>query len=258
MQQGVWSAGDYGVIGTTLQIVGEELTEAMDVRPGSRLLDVAAGNGNVTLAAARRWCRVTSTDYVDALLAQGRRRAEAEGLQVEFRTADAEALPFPDESFDYVASSFGVMFAPNQERAAAELARVCRPGGKIGMANWTPEGFIGKFFALVSRFAPPPVGLRSPVLWGTEARLSELFGDRAASLVARRRNFVFRYQSPDHFIEVFARYFGPVIKALERLDPVGRAELAIALRDLLESENRSDSGGLTIPGEYLEVVITRT
>jgi len=256
-QQSVWSAGDYGVIGNTLQIVGERLCEAMDLRPGARLLDVAAGNGNMTLAAARRWCEVVSTDYVPALLEQGRRRAEAEGLRIEFRPADAEDLPFADESFDYVASSFGVMFAPRQERAASELLRVCRPGGRVGMANWTPEGFVGKFFALVGRFAPPPAGLKSPALWGTESRLGELFGDGISRLEVRRREFTFRYKSPDHFIEVFARYFGPVLKAFESLDSVGRAEFAIALRDLLEHENRSDNGSLVIPAEYLEIVVTR-
>jgi len=257
-QKTVWSAGDYGVIGSTLQIVGERLCEAMDVRSGSRLLDVAAGNGNVTLAAARRWCDVVSTDYVPELLDSGRRRAEAEGLRIEFRHADAENLPFADESFDYVASSFGVMFAPNQQQAARELTRVCRPGGKIGMANWTPEGFVGKFFRLVGRFAPPPEGLASPALWGTEGRLRELFADRAGRLEIRHRSFVFRYRSADHFVEVFARYFGPVSKAFEALGPVERAEFALALRDLLETENRSDNGSLVIPGEYLEVVMTRS
>jgi SAM-dependent methyltransferase len=229
----------------------------MDLRPGGRLLDVAAGNGNTTLAAARRWCRVVSTDYVPALLEQGRRRAEAEGMHVEFQVADAEDLPFGDGSFDYVASSFGTMFAPDQERAAAELVRVCRPGGKIGMANWTPEGFVGKFFALVGRFVPPPAGVRSPALWGTESRLAELFDGATTGFEARRRTFVFRYASADHFIEVFARYFGPVLKAFEVLDAVGRAEFALALRDLLESENVSDDGSLVIPGEYLEIVATR-
>ncbi len=256
-QQDVWSSGDYAVIGNTLQIVGESLCEAMDVRPGDRLLDVAAGNGNTTLAAARRWCQVVSTDYVPSLLQQGQRRAEAEGRQIEFRHADAEALPFPDETFDYAASSFGVMFAPNQERAAAELLRVCRPGGKIGLANWTPEGFIGKLFRLVGRFAPQPAGLNSPALWGTEARLTELFGERASNIEIRRRHFVFRYKSPDHFIEVFTRYYGPLLKAFEGLDAVGRAEFAIAMRGLLDSENLSENGTLSIPGEYLEVVITR-
>ncbi len=256
-QQAVWSSGDYAVIGNTLQIVGERLCEAMDVRAGDRLLDVAAGNGNVTLAAARRWCRVVSTDYVPALLERARRRAESEGLEIEFRDADAEALPFPDATFDYVASSFGVMFTPHQERAAVELARVCRPGGKIGLANWTPEGFIGKLFRLVGRYAPPPRGLSAPALWGTEARLAALFGERISAMKVRRRQFVFRYRSPEHFIEVFARFYGPILKAFEGLDALRRAEFAIDLRGLLESENRSENGGLVIPGEYLEVVLTR-
>jgi len=256
-QKAVWASGDYAVIGNTLQIVGEQLCEAMDVRSGSRLLDVAAGNGNVTLAAARRWCEVVSTDYVPELLEQGRRRAEAEGLQIEFRTADAENLPFEEESFDYVASSFGVMFAPDQDRAAAEMVRVCRRGGRIGMANWTPEGFVGKFFRLVARFAPPPSGVKPPSQWGTDARINELFGDVASNIASRRLHFVFRYKSADHFIEVFSRYFGPVLKAIASLDAVGKAEFALALRDLLESENVSRDGALTVPAEYLEVVITR-
>src|SRR5450432_2984075 len=164
-QQGAWSSADYGVVGTTLQIVGESLCEALDLRAGSSVLDVAAGNGNATLAAARRWCDVTSTDYVPALLEAGRRRAEAEGHLVTFREADAEELPFPDAAFDVVVSTFGVMFTPDQERAARELARVCKPGGLIGLASWTPDGFIGQLFELIGRYVPPPAGLSSPALW---------------------------------------------------------------------------------------------
>src|SRR4051794_14367785 len=173
-QQGAWSSGDYAIVGTTLQIVGEQLCEALNLRPGSKVLDVAAGNGNATLAAARRWCDVTSTDYVPALLDRGRERATAERLSVQFREADAEALPFTDASFDVVMSTFGVMFTPDQDKAAAEMMRVCKPRGKIGLANWTPQGFIGQLFKTLGRHLPPPAGVKSPALWGTQARLNEM------------------------------------------------------------------------------------
>jgi SAM-dependent methyltransferase/quercetin dioxygenase-like cupin family protein len=194
-QQSAWSSGDYAVVGTTLQIVGEELCEALDLRPGSKVLDVAAGNGNATLAAARRWCEVTSTDYVPALLERGRERATAERLAIDFRQADAEALPFPDASFDVVVSTFGVMFTADQDKAAAELLRVCKPGGKIGLANWTPEGFIGQLFKTLGKHLPPPAGVKSPALWGTRARLNEMFGAQASNINAEPRMFVFRYRS---------------------------------------------------------------
>src|SRR5215212_3625353 len=181
-QQGAWSSGDYAVIGTTLQIVGEQLCEALDVRSGQKILDVAAGNGNASLAAARRWCDVVSTDYVPSLLARGQTRAAAECLPIKFEEADAEALSFAEDSFDAVVSTFGVMFTPNQDAAAAELVRVCRSGGKIGLANWTPEGFIGQLFKTLGKYLPPPPGAKSPALWGTEARLAEMFGASAASI----------------------------------------------------------------------------
>ena len=202
-QQGAWSSGDYAVVGTTLQIVGEELCEALDLRAGQKVLDVAAGNGNVSLAAARRWCDVVATDYVPALLERARERADAERLSIEFREADAEALPFADASFDVVVSTFGVMFTPDQDRAAAELVRVCRRGGKIGLANWTPEGFIGQLFKTIGKHVPPPPGARSPALWGTRARLAELFEPHAASIESAQRHFVFRYRSPEHWLEIF-------------------------------------------------------
>ena len=186
-QQATWSSGDYAVIGTTLAITGELLCEAVDLRPGQRVLDVAAGNGNATLAAARRWADVTSTDYVAALLERGRARAAAERLPVTFQEADAEDLPFADGSFDVVLSVFGVMFTPNQEQAAQELLRVCRPGGKIGLANWTPDGFIGHVFRTIGKYVPPPPGVKPPALWGTEQRLRELFGDGIAELTVNRR-----------------------------------------------------------------------
>ena len=256
-QQGAWSSGDYAVIGTTLQIVGEQLCETLDLRAGQKVLDVAAGNGNVTLAAARRWCEVVSTDYVLALLERGRERAAAERLDIEFRQADAEALPFADDSFDVVVSTFGVMFTPDQERAAAELIRVCKPGGKIGLANWTPDGFIGQLFKTIGKYLPPPAGVKSPALWGTEARINEMFGRRASSIVAERRAFVFRYRSPQHWLEVFKTYYGPLLKAFAALEPSAQPALARDLSALIEQFNRSGDGSMVVPSEYLEIVITR-
>src|SRR6185437_16447358 len=209
-QHGAWSSGDYALIGATLQIVGEELCEALDLRAGQRVLDVAAGNGNATLAAARRWCNVVSTDYVGALLERGRMRANADGLSVEFREADAEALPFDDASFDAVLSTYGVMFTPNQERAAAELIRVCKHGGKIGLANWTPDGFIGQLFKTLGQHIKPPPGTKSPALWGTPSRIIELFGAQAASIHSEPRHFVFRYRSAEHWLDVFRTFYGPL------------------------------------------------
>src|SRR5262245_45671242 len=200
-QQGAWSSGDYAVVGTTLQIVGETLCEALDLRSGQKVLDVAAGNGNISLAAARRWCEVVSTDYVPALLERGRERADAEHLPIDFREADAEALPFLDESFDAVVSTFGVMFTPDQDRAAAELLRVCRRGGKIGLANWTPDGFIGQLFKTIGRHVPPPAGAKSPALWGTPGRVGEMFGAGAITIKTTPRHFVFRYRSAEHWLD---------------------------------------------------------
>ena len=255
-QHGVWSSGDYALIGSTLQIVGETLLEAVDPRAGWRVLDVAAGNGNATLAAARRGCEVTSTDYVPELLEHGKARAAANRLDVAFRQADVEALPFADASFDAVLSTFGVMFTPNQEKAAAEMLRVCRPGGKIGLANWTPQGFIGQMFKAIGRHVPPPAGVKPPGLWGTRERLDELFGAQA-TIEAPPRNFVFRYRSPAHFIEVFRSYYGPVLKAFAMLDTAGQAALAADLTDVIVRNNRSGDATMVVPGEYLEVVLTR-
>jgi ubiquinone/menaquinone biosynthesis C-methylase UbiE len=256
-QQTTWAAGDYAVIGTTLTLTGELLCEAVDLRPGARVLDVAAGNGNVTLAAARRWAVVTSTDYVPALLERGRARAVAEGLAVTFQDADAEQLPFADGSFDVVLSASGVMFTPSQERAAQELLRVCRPGGTIGLANWTPEGFIGHVFRTIGRHVPPPTGVQSPALWGTEARLRELFSAGIATLTIQRRFFVFHYRSAQHWLDVFRTYYGPVLKAFAALDAAGQDALAGDLHALLERYNQGGSETLAVPGEYLEVVATR-
>ena len=256
-QHSAWSSGDYALVGSTLQIVGEALCEALDLRAGQRVLDVAAGNGNATLAAARRWCEVISTDYVPALLARGEARAAANGMSVAFQEADAEALPFADASFDVVVSTYGVMFTPDQERAAAEMLRVCRPGGKIGLANWTPNGFIGQVFKTIGRQLPPPAGAKSPALWGTRERLDELFGADAASMRVEPRDFMFRYRSPAHFIDVFKTYYGPMLKAFAALEEGKRAALLADMQALISGLNRADDGTMVVPGEYLEVVIVR-
>ena len=256
-QQATWSSGDYAVIGTTLQIVGERLAEAMDLRAGQTVLDVAAGNGNATLAAARRWCEVTSTDYVESLLELGRRRAEADGLQVTFRVADAENLPFPDASFDAVVSTFGAMFTPNQDRTAAEMMRVCRSGGRIGLANWTPEGFIGQMFKTIGKYLPPPTGVKSPAVWGTRAWVQTAFGAEASALAAEPRHFTFRYRSAQHFLDVFRTYYGPVLKAFETLEEAGGKALARDIIDLVGRFNTSGDETMVVPGEYLEVVTTK-
>ena len=256
-QQGAWSSGDYAVVGTTLQIVGEQLCEALDLRAGSKVLDVAAGNGNATLAAARRWCDVTSTDYVPALLKRGQERAAADHLTVEFREADAEALPFADASYDVVVSTFGVMFTPDQDKAASELARVCRSGGKIGLANWTPQGFIGQLFKTIGKHVAPPAGVKSPSLWGTPARLEEMFGSQASEIVAEPRMFVFRYRSPDHWLDVFKTFYGPTLKAFAALDESGQAALKRDLVALLGEFNHADDGTIVVHSEYLEAVITK-
>ena len=256
-QQAAWSAGNYAVVGTTLQIVGEDLCEALDLRAGARVLDVAAGNGNATLAAARRWCDVTSTDYVPSLLESGRTRARAEGHRIQFEQADAENLPFPDTSFDVVMSTFGVMFTPNQHKAASELARVCRPGGKIGLANWTPESFIGQLFKTIGKYIAPAPGVKSPALWGTKARLDELFGKTAKEIRTTRREFVFRYHSPTHWLEVFRTYYGPMNKTFGALEAEKESAFTRELLALMESRNRSGDRTLVLPSEYLEVVIER-
>ncbi len=256
-QQVAWSTGNYAVVGTTLQIVGENLCEALDLRSDARVLDVAAGNGNATLAAARRWCDVTSTDYVASLLESGRARAQAEGHTIQFREADAENLPFPDASFDAVMSTFGVMFTPNQDKAASELARVCKPGGRIGLANWTPESFIGQVFKTIGTYIPPAPGVKSPALWGTKARLEELFGKTAREIRTTSREFAFRYRSPAHWIEVFRTYYGPMNKTYGALDAEKQAAFTQDLLALMESRNRSGDVTLVLPSEYLEVVIER-
>jgi ubiquinone/menaquinone biosynthesis C-methylase UbiE len=255
-QQGAWSSGDYAVIGTTLQIVGENLCEAMDLRAGSKVLDVAAGNGNATLAAARRWCDVTSTDYVQSLLDRGQARAAAEGLDVVFQTADAEALPFKDASFDAVVSTFGVMFTPDQDKAAAELLRVCKKGGKIGLANWTPDSFIGQVFKTIGSHIPPAAGVKSPALWGTQARLDEFFA-KAGKVAATQQHFTFRYKSPAHWLDVFRTWYGPVHKTFGALPDPQKLVLEQDLLALIGRFNRAKDGTMILPSPYLEVVITK-
>ncbi len=255
-QQAAWSAGNYAVVGTTLQIVGESLCEALDVRAGQRVLDVAAGNGNATLAAARRGCDVVSTDYVRALLDLARVRASAEDLAVRFEEADAENLGYPDGAFDVVLSTFGVMFTPDHDKAASEIARVCKRGGKIGLANWTPGSLVGEMFKVIGRYVAPPAGVKSPALWGTEQRLRELFGDRIASLAAARKHFVFRYRTPQHWLDVFRTYYGPVHKTFGALDAGRQEALAADLIALAQRFNSATDGTLAAPSEYLEVVIT--
>jgi SAM-dependent methyltransferase len=256
-QQATWGSGDYAVVGTTLQIVGETLAEAIDLRAGERVLDVAAGNGNATLAAARRFADVTSTDYVGALLDKGRRRAEAEGLaNVRFEVADAEKLPYEAGRFDVVLSTFGVMFAPDHATAAREMLRVTRPGGRIAMANWTPEGFIGRLFKTIGAHVAPPAGVRSPALWGSEAHLTSLFGPRARDLRIERKHFTFRYQSAAHFLQVFREFYGPTHKAFGALDAAGQQALARDITALLNELDIGAGRGLVVPSEYAEVVIT--
>jgi len=256
-QQATWASGDFAIIGVTLQIVGESLAEAADIRSGERVLDVAAGNGNVTLAAARRFAAVTSTDYVPALLDKGRARAAAEGLQVDFRVADAENLPFKDGSFDAVLSTFGAMFTPDHTRPAREMLRVVRSGGRIGLANWTPDGFIGQLFKVIGAYIPAPAGLKSPALWGTEPHLVELFGAEAAKIQASRRIFNFRYRSAAHWMQIFRDFYGPTHKAFAALDAAGQDALAKDIATLLNRHNTAGPASLVVPSEYLEAVIER-
>ncbi len=255
-QHAAWSSGDYAVVGTTLQIAGESLCEAIDLRSNQRVLDVAAGNGNATLAAARRFADVVSTDYVGALLERGRERAAAERLPVVFQEADAEKLPFADASFDIVLSTFGVMFTPDQQQAANEMLRVCRPGGKIGLANWTPEGFIGQLFKTIGKYVPPAPCVKSPALWGTELHLAALFGANA-TVEAESKDFVFRYKSREHWLEIFRSYYGPVLNAFAAIEPVAQQSLAFDMHALLDKFNVAADGTVVIPSEYLEVVVIK-
>jgi ubiquinone/menaquinone biosynthesis C-methylase UbiE len=256
-QQATWASGDYAVVGTTLQIVGETLAEAVDVCAGQQVLDVAAGNGNATLAAARRFADVVSTDYVPSLLDKARERARAEGLPVRFQVADLEALPFEDERFDVVLSTFGAMFAPDHRRSANEMLRVLRDGGRLGLASWTPEGFIGRLFKVMGRHVPPPAGVQPPPLWGSEPHIDTLFRAHARHIRCERRFFNFRYRSAEHFLQVFRDYYGPTHKAFAALDDERGQGLSRDLIALLNEMNRGGASSLVVPSEYLEVVATK-
>lgn len=256
-QQQTWASGDFAVIATPLTIIGETLCEAVDLASGSTVLDVACGSGTAALAAARRFCPVVGVDYVPSLLERGRERAAAERLEIDFVEGDAEALPFAEASFDVVLSTFGVMFAPDQPRAASEMLRVCRPGGKIGLANWTPEGKVGEMFRITSRFAPPPPGLAPPVRWGTEDGIRALLGDGIDTLQAERRTFVMRHLSPEQWVAHFRTHFGPVHRAFASLDADGQAAYSAALLDYVTRDNRATDGSLAFDAEYLEVIAVR-
>jgi SAM-dependent methyltransferase len=256
-QQKAWSSGDYGKVGVTLLIMGELLVEAADLQPSQRVLDVASGNGNAALAAARRFCDVTALDYVPMLLDEGRKRAEAEGLPIDFVEGDAENLPFEDASFDVAISTLGVMFAPDQERAASELLRVVKPGGTIGMVNWVPDGYVGDLFRTMGKYVPPPAGLKPPFRWGTEEGLGELFGEGIGSLQTRRRSLVWRFPSARHHVEFMRDYYGPLNKAFGTLEEEGQKTLEEDLISLVEQYNRSGDGTAVWPADYLEVVAAR-
>jgi len=256
-QQIAWSSGDYAVIGTTLQIVGETLCEAADVRSGERVLDVAAGNGNATLAAARRFADVISTDYVPALLDGARLRADAEGHTIDFKVADAEDLPFGDDAFDVVLSTFGVMFTPDQEMAAHELMRVVRPGGRVALANWTPASFVGQIFVTLGKHIPPAAGLKPPSRWGTPEWIRSEFGPRASDIQIANKEFMFRYRSAEHWLDVFRNWYGPIHKAFLALDATGQQRLEQDLIALVARFNRAGRGAVVMPSEYLEIVIKK-
>ena len=253
----MWGTGDYNEIGARLLIISERLCENLDLQPGERVLDIASGSGNVALAAARRFCDATGTDYVPDLLDRGRMRAEAEGLPVNFEVADAENLPYDDASFDVVTSVIGVMFAPDQQQAAQEMLRVCRSGGKIGMANWTPESFAGDLFKIVAKHVPPPPGMTPPTVWGTEDGLENLLGDGVESVQINRHHYSLRYWSVDHFIDFHRTYFGPIKAAYEALDASGQERLTRDLIDTVMERNRSGSDTVVADSEYLEVVAIR-
>jgi len=257
-QQKAWSSGDYGKVGVTLLSMGEQLAETVDLRPGQSVLDIASGNGNASLAAARRFGEVTAIDYVPMLLEEGRKRAEAEGLAVDFQEGDAEELPFGDASFDVVLSTLGVMFAPDQKKAAAELLRVCKPGGKIGLASWAPDSYVGDLFRTMGKYVPPPAGLKPPFRWGTEEGLAELLGGGVTSLQARRRSLMWRFRSARHHVEFMLEYYGPLNKALGTLDEEQQRAFEGDLISLVESHNRSNNDTAVWPADYLEVVATRS
>lgn len=256
-QQAIWASGNYAIVGCTVQITGENLCEAMNLHSGESVLDVAAGNGNASLAAARRFCHVVSTDYVPALLEKAELRASADGLAIDFQTADAEKLPFDNESFDNVISTFGVMFAPNQKCCTQELVRVCRSGGKIGMANWTPTSFIGQLFKIIGKYVTPPLGVASPANWGNEAFIQEHFAGEASEIEITRKSFMFRYLSADHWVDIFRTYYGPVLKVFEMLNKEQRSALTKEIMELINNHNESGDDTMVVRSEYLEIVIVK-
>jgi SAM-dependent methyltransferase len=256
-QQRMWSMGDFAMIAWNTAFPCELACEAAELRAGQKVLDVATGSGNAALSAARRGCEAVGTDYVPALIERARERAAAERLPAKFDVGDCEDIGFADRSFDVVISVFGSMFAPNQERAAGELLRVCRPGGKIVLANWIPEGFWGQAFGLIARYRPPPEGLRPPIEWGTEKRLRELFDAGISAMRIEKRSALFRYRNSQHWIEVFSTYFGPIIRTLEALEPERKPEFLRELDGILNRFNRSGDETLMVSAEYLEVVMTR-
>ena len=256
-QQQTWASGNYAAVASRIQSIAEQLVDAADLAAGSTVLDIATGSGNAALAAARSGGVVTGVDYVPGLLDRARARAAAEGFEIEFADGDAEDLPFADASFDSVVSVLGVMFTADQERAASEMLRVTRPGGAIALANWTPSSFVGEMLRTVGRHVPPPAGVRSPLEWGTEPRLSELLGDGVSELFVRPRTFVFRFRSPEEFVDFFRANYGPVHTAFSKLDDAGRGRLGSDLVELAATHDRSTGPSLAIPSEYLEVVATR-
>ncbi len=256
-QQQAWASGDYAVFGTALNIMGELLCEAADLCPGERVLDVATGSGNAALAAARRYCEVTGADYVPALLEKGRERVAVEGLPVDFREGDAEKLPFPDSSYDVILSCVGAMFAPDQEKVAAELVRVCRPGGRICLANWVPGSFAGELGSLFGSYLPKVPGLLPPTLWGTEERLQELLGDATEGVEISPRTFTFRYPSVEFYLEVLRDYLGPTRETFRALGPEEQESLTRDVVDLVGRFNRSGDGTMIVPSDYVEVVAIR-
>ncbi|MDX6624278.1 MAG: hypothetical protein QOE75_2210 [Solirubrobacterales bacterium] len=258
VQQKIWSEGDFSMVANLVYFPSERLAESLEIIPDERVLDVASGSGNAALAAARRsWGNVVSSDYVPALLDRGRERAAAEGLAIEFVEADAQNLPFEDASFDVVTSVFGAMFAPDQQKAADELLRVVKPGGRIGMGNWVPDGSVGTMFKTISKHAPPPPGLPSPLLWGTEEHVRELFGDRVSELRIERRVSRQPFRSPEHYIDFFRTYFGPTKMAFERVGPEGEAELYADLKGFLEEVNTAGDRAMVLEADYLEIIATR-
>lgn len=256
-QQAAWASGDYGAIAAMIQIVAEQLVDAVDPPAGSRVLDVAGGTANASIAAARSGCRVTCTDYVPELLERGRERAQAERLDIAFESADAEALPYPDAAYDTVLSVFGAMFAPDQARAARELARVCRPGGLIGLAGWTPEGFLGDWFRATAAHAPAPAGLASPFRWGSEDGVAELLGDSVSSIHTRRRTFTWRFPDAAAMVQTFRTRYGPTLKAFERVGSAGADVLERDLLAVVERAARRRGPAIAVAAEYLEVVAVR-